>query len=191
MVARYHLPLAAMLAATHCLLLGLPPGVRVKEPLAAPTTRRSPFTTAHSRTLKTIQKEVTQYLMDTYDGFEVPVQDQTTWYIDDIYLPKSPVRIHTGPLAAPAASSSRSSRSSRFSRFHLLIMRGLLCSPNIPPHPPHGFLSPPPSPPPHPELPPPLPTSPSPPLQHTHTHIQQRPARARQRRPGRAAIQHH
>ena len=58
-----------MLAASQCLLLGLPPGVRVKEPLAAPMTRRSPFDTVHSRTLKTIKAEVTKYLVDTYDGF--------------------------------------------------------------------------------------------------------------------------
>jgi hypothetical protein len=38
-------------------------------PLAAPMTRRSPFDTVHSRTLKTIKAEVTKYLVDTYDGF--------------------------------------------------------------------------------------------------------------------------
>ena len=89
-------------------------------------------------------------MVDSYDGFELPTQDPTTWYFDGLQMSRTEVRVHAGPLAAPAASLPRLPRLPpfpRISRIHLLNMRGFFCLPKIPPHPSHGLLTPPPSPP--------------------------------------------
>ena len=57
MAPRATLSMAAMLAASQCPLLGLPPRVRVQEPRTTLMTRRSPFEAVPSRSLKTINQE--------------------------------------------------------------------------------------------------------------------------------------